>query len=362
MTCTVQSTFLTGPGADRPRDRRQRLVLPRPRRGLPLAPAQPARAGREGLGDGAAGQARLPRRERLLVVRDGRDDRLHGHAAPDLPRRRAQVARLLHRPAGAARPPDRAARRVPAVHVLGPDGGHRVVALDRGGGARMLLDAEDARPADGLPAAPRLRPPALRPGRARVAPRRRASSTTVAGDAGRARARARRHRRRAVRVRHHGRAPAGRRQPRAAPRRAAERPHAGRDGVPRPVDVARVRGRRPPDRARLRARPGRPRRGARSAAPGCPGSTCVLDGDDRRAAGLGHERAGELVLVAEPRRLVHLLLLARRRARARLRQAGRDPPQARLRPRRAVHGSRRPARRRRARAPRWCARRSGCAT
>ena len=33
--------------------------------------------------------ARLPRRERLLVVRDGGDDRLHRHAAADLPRRRS---------------------------------------------------------------------------------------------------------------------------------------------------------------------------------------------------------------------------------------------------------------------------------
>ena len=77
---------------------------------------------------------------------------------------------------------------------------------------------------------------------------------------------------------------------------------------------------------------------ARAALAGLPGIDLVLEGDDRRAAGLGHERAGELVLVAEPRRLVHLLLLARRRARAGLRAAGGDPPQAGLRPGRAVHG------------------------
>ena len=58
---------------------------------------------------------------------------------------------------------------------------------------------------------------------------------------------------------------------------------------------------------------------AREALAGLAGIDLVLEGDDRRDAGLGHERAGELVLVAEPRRLVHLLLLARRRARARLR-------------------------------------------
>ena len=93
VTCTRAVDVPHRPGAHRPRDRRQRLVLPRPRRDLPLAPAQPARAGREAVGDGAPRQAGLQGRERLLVVRDGGDDRLHRHAAADLPRRRAQVAR-----------------------------------------------------------------------------------------------------------------------------------------------------------------------------------------------------------------------------------------------------------------------------
>jgi predicted AlkP superfamily pyrophosphatase or phosphodiesterase len=38
---------------------------------------------------------------------------------------------------------------------------------------------------------------------------------------------------------------------------------------------------------------------AREALTGVPGIDVVLEGDDKRAAGLGHERAGELVLVAE---------------------------------------------------------------
>jgi hypothetical protein len=38
---------------------------------------------------------------------------------------------------------------------------------------------------------------------------------------------------------------------------------------------------------------------AREALAGLPGVDLVLEGDDRRAAGLGHERAGELVLVAD---------------------------------------------------------------
>ena len=101
---------------------------------------------------------------------------------------------------------------------------------------------------------------------------------------------------------------------------------------------------------------------ARGALAGLPGIDLVLEGDARRDAGLGHARAGDLVLVAEPRRVVHLLLLARRRAGARLRQAGRDPPQAGLRPGGAVHGSRRTGWSRRAPAWRSRARSSACAT
>ena len=167
VTCSVQSTMLTG-----------------------LAPAQhgivgngwyfrdlgevhlwrqhnAARAGREGVGDGPARAARLHRRERRLVVRDGREHRHHRDAATDLPRRRPQVARRLRAPARPARRADRRARRVPALPVLGADRVDRVEPLDRRGDphghARAAL-----RPRDGVPAAPRLRPAALR---ARVARR-----------------------------------------------------------------------------------------------------------------------------------------------------------------------------------------------
>ena len=133
VTCSVQSTILTGLAPARARHRRQRLVLPRPRRGAPVAPAQRAGAGREGLGDRPARPARLHRRQRLLVVRDGREHRHHRHAATDLPRRRPQGARLLHAPARPARRADRRARRVPAVPVLGAD---RVDRLDAGGSSR----------------------------------------------------------------------------------------------------------------------------------------------------------------------------------------------------------------------------------
>ena len=130
--------------------------------------------------------------------------------------------------------------------------------------ARKLLDEERARHAARLPAAPRLRPPALRAGRRRVRGRG-GGARRRRRRAGGARAGPRRHRRRALRVRDHRRAAARRRQPRAAPRRAARGLHAGGHGVPRPVGVARLRGRRPPDRARLRQGPRRPAGDARRA-------------------------------------------------------------------------------------------------
>ena len=56
------------------------------------------------------GIARLHGRQPLLVVRHGRHDRHHRHTAPDLPRRRAQVSRLLHGAGLAPRRPHRRAR------------------------------------------------------------------------------------------------------------------------------------------------------------------------------------------------------------------------------------------------------------
>src|SRR5918994_671229 len=317
------------PPADGARHRRQRLVLPRPRRGLPLAPAQQARPGREGLGDGAPGAAGLQGGERLLVVRDGREHGLHGHAAADLLRRRREGARLLHAAAVAARPAHGRARRVPALHVLGPDREHHLVALDRRGIAQAPR-LRAARHAPRVPAAPRLRPPAVRAGRpgvrggGRRARRRR-------GRARRARAAPWRHGRRALGVRDHRRAPARGRQPRAPARRAARGLHAGGHGVPRPVGLARLRGRRPPARARVRPRPrgppghaGRPR-GTAGPRPRARGRRAARRRPGPRAGGRDRARR-------RARRLVHVLLLARRRPCARLRPRGGDPPQAGLRP------------------------------
>ena len=191
--------------ADRARHRRQRLVLPRPRRGLPLAPAQQARAGREGLGDRPPREARLPRREPLLVVRDGRVDRPDGHAAADLPRRRrASRPDCYTYPAAAARQPDRPARRVPAVPVLGPDGEHQVDASGSPTRRKIVLDNE---PLDLL----LVYLPHLDYDHQRFGPdgagggQGRAELDEVAGRPDRPRARARRPGRRAERVRHHRR-------------------------------------------------------------------------------------------------------------------------------------------------------------
>ena len=83
----------------------------------------------------------------------------------------------------------------------------------------------------------------------------------------------------------------------------------------------------------------------------------------RRAHGLDHPRAGELVLVAEPDAWFTYYYWLDDAPRPGLRPARRDPPQARLRPGRAVLRPGR-ARARPSAAPgwRWPARSSACAT
>ena len=134
-----------------------------------------------------------------------------------------------------------------------------------------------ARPDDGLRPAPRLRPPALRAATSPEARRGGVRAGRRARPAPRRRRTARASGRRAQRVRHHRRRPARRPQPGAAPRGAARGAHAGRDGVPRPVGLPRVRGRRPPGRPRVRPDAGRLRRGARGARGDCRASSEVLD-------------------------------------------------------------------------------------
>ena len=93
--------------------------------------------------------------------------------------------------------------------------------------------------------------------------------------------------------------------------------------TPRPGWSTWIRGRRgrsrsPTIRSRTSTsvtRPTCPRSAKLCAA--LPGVAEVLDAAGKAAHGLDHERAGELVVLAEPGHLVHLLLLARRRAGAR---------------------------------------------
>ena len=65
------------------------------------------------------------------------------------------------------------------------------------------------------------------------------------------------------------------------------------------MDLARVRGLRPPDRARLRGRRRRPARPCARRSPTLDGVGEVLEGESLAAAGLDHERSGELVVLAE---------------------------------------------------------------
>ncbi len=237
-----------------------------------------------------------------------------------------------------------AARHVPAVHLLGAR--RRASPRRRwiAEAAEHILADHATRPDPGLPAAPRLRPAALRARTRRRPPRRPRRWTRCSARCSTPRAARGAHRGGAVRVRHHRRRPAGRRQPGCCAAEGLLRVHT-QDGMEY-LDPWTSRAFAVADHQVAHvyvARPGRPGRRWRSSAPALPGVAEVLDDDGQgrarprpsalRRAGAGR-RAG---------RLVHLLLLARRRAGARLRPARRDPPQARLRPGRAVL---RPGRRR----------------
>ena len=131
VTCSVQSTFLTGTAARRARHRRQRLVLPRPRRGPPLAPAQRAR--RRARRCGTPPAARHPGYTVANICwwyAMGADTDWTVTPRPDLLRRRPQGARLLHPPARPARRAHRQARHLPALPLLGPRRRPRLLAVD----------------------------------------------------------------------------------------------------------------------------------------------------------------------------------------------------------------------------------------
>ena len=264
------------------------------------------------------------------------------------------------RPPGPARRTDRAARPVPPLHLLGPDRLPRLLAVDH---RRHPSPAPHPPPRSHprLPPAPRLRPPAPRPRRparshaaataldAVLAPLlddARAAGTTV------------------VALSEYGITPV--RRPvdiNRALRRAGLLevhtqdgmeyldPTASRAFAVADHQIAHVYVRRPEDVA-----------ATRDALAGIPGIAQLLDDEGKKEYGIDHPRAGELVALAEPRRLVHVLLLARRRPRPRLRPARRDPPQTGLRPRGTLHGPARPRTYGCAPRPRSPVRRPGCAT
>ncbi len=100
--------------------------------------------------------------ERLLVVRDGRGDRSAGDAAADLLRRRPQGAGLLHPPGGAARSPDvNELGDFPLFHYWGPTASIKssqwIVAA-----SRHILAQDNPGSAADVCAASRLRPAAVR--------------------------------------------------------------------------------------------------------------------------------------------------------------------------------------------------------
>ena len=315
------------------RRRRQRLARPRARRGPLLEAVEPPRGGREGLGDGAAPRAVVHLRERVLVVRDARVDRRDGDPAPRLQGRRPQAARLPDAAAGAARRTAGAPRRVPALQVLGARGRHRVDRLDRRrDGRASRAPPRHAHPL--LPAAPRLCAPEVR---ARVALHRARAprDRPRRGWADRPMPRARREAARRQRVRHRPRARRGVAEPRPPRRGLSRRPPRGRPRGPRPRGEPRLRRLRPPGRAclgarsaRSRRRRGDPREGGRRRAHAV-GRRATRRGPRPRAR--GRHRLHERV-----RPLVRLRLVVRRRARTRLRAHRRHPPEAGLRPVRAL--------------------------
>ena len=251
-----------------------------------------------------------------------------GHPAADVPRRRPQAPRHLDAPATLR---DELAARLCSFRCSssGARARDQLHPLDCRRGKRHRSSPAD--PHAGLPAAPRLRPSASRAGTPRRS-RRPAPIDEVCGDlidALRGRGA------RVVVLSEYGIRTSNR--PCTSTARCAKRAVAVRDELGGELldagASARVRCGGPSGRARLRQRPRAwPRSGAVSKTPGVD---AVLDADGKRAIGLDHRvrrsrrrrRAG---------RLVHLLLLARRAARAGFRAHGRDPPKARLRPGRAL--------------------------
>ena len=342
VTCSVQSTSHRAPAA-RARHRRQRLVLPRPRRGAALAAVEPA-------GRRARRSGRRRRRRDPAFTCAKLFWWYNMYASADCRSRRARCT-----PPTAARSPTSTPSPAelrdelqaelgafPLFEFWGPRAGHRSTRGSPTRAPRLRHAAADAT----LVYLPhldynlqRLGPDA--PARSREDLR---AVDAVVRRADRARARATGAR--VVVLSEYGITAVTRRrphQPRAARGRAARGARRARARDARRRRLRGVRGGRPPGGPRLRAATGARRRGQARCCERLPGVERVLDEDGKRAAGLDHPRSGELVAVARARSLVHLLLLARRRPRARLRAHRRHPPQARLRPGRSCSSIRRSA-------------------
>ena len=97
VTCTAQATLLTGTHAGAARHRRQRLAVPRHRRGALLAAVQSPAPGRTALSyrPAARGGTRpaISLRQAVLVVQPGRGGRCQRDAQAVLRRRRQQGVR-----------------------------------------------------------------------------------------------------------------------------------------------------------------------------------------------------------------------------------------------------------------------------
>ncbi len=155
------------------RNRRQRLVLPRHRRGPVLAAIQCLDPGGAALRyrptPGRRTGPRVPGRQALLVVQPGGGRRLERHAQTVLRGGWEQGVRDRRNARWADRRPGTPAWAISVSHLLGTGGRAAVYAVDcplRRDDARNAT----ARPDPRVPAAPRLRPPTIRAVRLRHAP------------------------------------------------------------------------------------------------------------------------------------------------------------------------------------------------
>ena len=326
---------MTGALAARARHRRQRLAVPRPDGGLAVAAIEPSGRWREDLGGGQAARSRLHHRQSVLVVQHGGHTRHRRHAAADLQGRRPQAAGLLHPAAQRCATSSRAnSGRFPCSS----SGGRRHRSRRRAG-SRMphCMSGAPAAPTLTLVYLPHLDYDLQRfgPDDPRIA-KSLAEIDAVAGDLI---ADAERDGARVVVLSEYGITPVStpihinRALREAGLLRVRRR---GRRRATRHSAVGCLRGSRPSDRAHLRGQAEQLVEEVRRIVASLAGVEQVLDRAEQRAIGLDHPRSGELVALARPRRLVHLLLLARRSLRAGFRSPRRDPSQARLRSGRAV--------------------------